>query len=66
LNAANEVAVQAFLDETIRFDQIFDLNREALDAFDPPSAFDIESVMEADGWARQWCHQQIINLKNTD
>jgi 1-deoxy-D-xylulose-5-phosphate reductoisomerase len=42
LNAANEVAVEAFLNKRIRFDQIHELNRATLDSLvcDPPECLD--------------------------
>jgi 1-deoxy-D-xylulose-5-phosphate reductoisomerase len=60
LNAANEVAVDAFLNEKIRFDQIHHVNLEALDAvhFSRPEsldaliALDLESRAVAQGIVR--------------
>jgi 1-deoxy-D-xylulose-5-phosphate reductoisomerase len=42
LNAANEVAVEAFLNKRIRFDQIHELNRATLDSTvcEPPESLD--------------------------
>jgi 1-deoxy-D-xylulose-5-phosphate reductoisomerase len=53
LNAANEVAVQAFLDRRIRFDQIHQVNRATLDAWSAPRAIDLESLLAIDQEARQ-------------
>jgi 1-deoxy-D-xylulose-5-phosphate reductoisomerase len=53
LNAANEVAVQAFLDRRIRFDQIHQINRATLDAWSAPSAADLGGLLAMDQEARQ-------------
>ncbi|MFN2463156.1 MAG: 1-deoxy-D-xylulose-5-phosphate reductoisomerase [Candidatus Dormibacteria bacterium] len=53
LNAANEVAVQMFLDRQISFDQIVPLVAEALDAHDPQPVEALEVLLEADAWARR-------------
>jgi 1-deoxy-D-xylulose-5-phosphate reductoisomerase len=51
-NAANEVAVAAFLDGEIRFGQIADLIRGVLDTRRPGPVADLESVLAADHDAR--------------
>lgn len=51
LNAANEVAVNAFLNEEIAFLSIPELIERVLEAHEPLAA-DLESVFEADAWAR--------------
>lgn len=53
LNAANEVAVAAFLDKRIRFDQIHRVNQETLDAINVSEASDIEGLLALDGQARR-------------
>ena len=53
LNAANEVAVQAFLERRIRFDQIHQVNRATLDGWAAPSAADLEGLLAIDHEARQ-------------
>ncbi|MEK7747826.1 MAG: 1-deoxy-D-xylulose-5-phosphate reductoisomerase [Nitrospirota bacterium] len=52
LNAANEEAVHAFLQEKIGFLDIYKLVRKVLDAHVPTSSDSIESVLMADRWAR--------------
>jgi 1-deoxy-D-xylulose-5-phosphate reductoisomerase len=52
LNAANEMAVQMFLDHQIPFDAIVPLVADALDAHDPRAADSLEILFEADAWAR--------------
>ena len=52
LNAANEIAVAAFLDERIGFLTIPEILEETLSRHDPLPARDLETVLEADRWAR--------------
>jgi 1-deoxy-D-xylulose-5-phosphate reductoisomerase len=55
LNAANEVAVAAFLEERIGYAEIATLVRDVLDAaraWAPPAAFDLEAIAAADARAR--------------
>jgi 1-deoxy-D-xylulose-5-phosphate reductoisomerase len=53
LNAANEVAVQAFLDGRIRFLQIADVIEEVLEAVpDFGMMQSMEAIVAVDGWAR--------------
>jgi 1-deoxy-D-xylulose-5-phosphate reductoisomerase len=59
LNAANEVAVAAFLDEKIRFGDIPRLIRAACEAHTPQPASNLDSVLAADRWARDWVEQKI-------
>ncbi len=59
LNAANEVAVAAFLGGRIKFGQIPHLIRSACVAHTPQPATSLETVLAADSWARQWVGCQI-------
>jgi 1-deoxy-D-xylulose-5-phosphate reductoisomerase len=52
LNAANEVAVEAFLRGGIGFRDIPTILRRVLDAHAPPVAADLDALLDADGWAR--------------
>ena len=52
-NAANEVAVHAFLDGRIRFVEIARLVQDALDAVDGAPAHDLAQLVEADEEARR-------------
>ncbi len=61
LNAANEVAVAAFLDEKIRFGDIPRLIEAACDAHQISPANSLETVLNADRWARDWVTQKIAN-----
>jgi 1-deoxy-D-xylulose-5-phosphate reductoisomerase len=62
LNAANEVAVQAFLDNRIPFSGIPRLVNQAMEehALDP--AAELEAILEADAWARRRTEEEIPNL----
>lgn len=51
-NAANEVAVAAFLERRIPFGRISDIIRAALDAHTVQPATSLEAVRAADRWAR--------------
>lgn len=61
LNAANEIAVAAFLDERIRFGDIPRLIEAACEAHPVRPAVDLETVLAADQWARAWVTQRIAN-----
>ncbi|MFN2524860.1 MAG: 1-deoxy-D-xylulose-5-phosphate reductoisomerase [Actinomycetota bacterium] len=52
LNAANEIAVGAFLDRKIPFTEIVPLIAATLEAHEPHTAATIEDVERADVWAR--------------
>ena len=52
LNAANEVAVAAFLDRRIRFDQIHQVNLATLDAVTTSSPESLEQLLALDARAR--------------
>ncbi len=52
LNAANEIAVAAFLDGKIRLPDIARLNRAVIDAHELKAADSLENVLEADRSAR--------------
>ena len=52
LNAANEVAVAAFLDGKIRFDQIHAVNLEALARYLPPKPTTLADLLAIDHQAR--------------
>lgn len=53
LNAANEVAVESFLNDGIGFDDIPRVIATVLDAHLPEEASSLGAVLNADAWARQ-------------
>lgn len=55
LNAANEVAVAAFLQEQIPFTRISQLIELTLAAHQPEPALQLERILAADKWARSHC-----------
>ncbi|HMB60756.1 MAG TPA: 1-deoxy-D-xylulose-5-phosphate reductoisomerase, partial [Xanthomonadales bacterium] len=60
LNAANEIAVEAFLQEQIRFDQIPSLVARVMDAAERLTIRDLADVLETDAQARR---QASIGVK---
>ena len=52
-NAANEVAVEAFLQSGIRFLDIPDIIRSTMDAHTPRPIAGLDDALEADRWARE-------------
>lgn len=53
LNAANEVAVEAFVNRKINFPQITELVRRTMDAHRVVEHPTLEQILEADAWARR-------------
>ena len=53
LNAANEVAVAAFLDERLPFTGIYPVLDQTLNAHSCQSDADLEQIIDADRWARE-------------
>lgn len=64
LNAANEVAVAAFLSGRIRFDQIHQVNARTLDAVDPQNPMDLPALLALDARARRQAEQLLPDLKS--
>ncbi|NLT68953.1 MAG: 1-deoxy-D-xylulose-5-phosphate reductoisomerase [Acidobacteria bacterium] len=60
LNAANEVAVEAFLENEIAYHEISQVIESVMDAHVPTSVSDLEGILKADAWARGeariFCH----------
>ena len=59
LNAANEIAVAAFLDRRIRFDQIHRVNRATLDAVQPGRPDGLEALLALDARSRAAAEQAV-------
>jgi 1-deoxy-D-xylulose-5-phosphate reductoisomerase len=53
LNAANEVAVEAFVNRQINFPQITEWVRRAMDAHQVVAHPSLDQILEADAWARR-------------
>jgi 1-deoxy-D-xylulose-5-phosphate reductoisomerase len=62
LNAANEMAVQAFLDHQIRFDQIHTVNLETLSRITPSKPHSLGDLLEVDAASRAAAQQFIATL----
>jgi 1-deoxy-D-xylulose-5-phosphate reductoisomerase len=65
LNAANEVAVAAFLAERLRFTQIPELLERAVEAHSRAAANDLETLLAADRWARDFAHRAIETSRSS-
>jgi 1-deoxy-D-xylulose-5-phosphate reductoisomerase len=52
LNAANEIAVAAFLDRQIRFPQIWETVEKVMDRHTSVAHPDLDAILQADQWAR--------------
>ena len=53
MNAANEIAVAAFLDRQLRFPQIWETVEQVMDRHATVAHPDLDAILEADQWARQ-------------
>lgn len=53
LNAANEVAVAAFLDQQIRFPRIWQMVEEVMNRHSTVAHPDLDEILRADQWARE-------------
>lgn len=62
LNAANEVAVEAFLNKRIRFDQIHAVNRQTLDSLVCAPPLTLEDLLVLDAQSRQKAAQTIAHM----
>jgi len=61
LNAANEVAVHAFLDHRLTFDKIPAVIEQTMGAHDLHPKPTIDEILKADQWARQAASSLILN-----
>jgi 1-deoxy-D-xylulose-5-phosphate reductoisomerase len=62
LNAANEVAVEAFRTERLGFLAIAEVVETTLDAWEatgPGAPNDLQDVLDADAWARSYAHDHV-------
>jgi 1-deoxy-D-xylulose-5-phosphate reductoisomerase len=63
LNAANEVAVGAFLDRGITFVQIAETVRQTLSCHEPAADPDLDTILAADAWARSTAQSIVEDLR---
>lgn len=59
LNAANEIAVAAFLEEKCRFTEIPMINRACMDAFGHRSIHNLDDLIELDHESRLFANKQV-------
>lgn len=64
LNAANEIAVQAFLNKKISFTSITKIAEQTLNNHEAWSCMNIDDILEADKWARQCAAGLVEKLVN--
>jgi 1-deoxy-D-xylulose-5-phosphate reductoisomerase len=62
LNAANEVAVEAFLDGRIKFTDIPVIIEKTMDAHKPHALTSIEEVLSVDRWGREKSREFLVTL----
>ncbi len=62
MNAANEIAVQAFLEDRISFTDIPGIIRNTMDRHTVIHDGDLFQLLEADGWARDTATRQIDTI----
>ena len=62
LNAANEVAVAAFLERRIRFDQIHQVNRATLDRVQPDAPDGLDALLALDARSRMSAQELVRAL----
>jgi len=64
MNAANEVAVQAFLDEHINFMQIHTVVSKVVDSMQLVAVQTLESILQVDHQARMLAHDIIEQIES--
>jgi 1-deoxy-D-xylulose-5-phosphate reductoisomerase len=62
MNAANEVAVAAFLDRQARFPDIWRVVEEVMDRHTPVAHPDLDAILQADRWARGEAQGHVKSL----
>ncbi|KAA8996101.1 1-deoxy-D-xylulose-5-phosphate reductoisomerase [Affinibrenneria salicis] len=63
LNAANEVAVEAFLQSRIRFTDIAAINQQVIDRLTLAEPVSVDEVLSIDRWARQSANQRLVSYR---
>jgi 1-deoxy-D-xylulose-5-phosphate reductoisomerase len=62
LNAANEVAVESFVNRQLSFPGISELVRRTMDAHEVVSQATLEQILAADAWARRFAAAELQAL----
>lgn len=63
LNAANEIAVEAFLDKKIKFNDIYKINETSVRKFVSEQVSNINEVISLDARAREFAQQLLVKFK---
>ena len=63
MNAANEIAVAAFLDHKVRFPEIWGIVEEVMNQHTPVAHADLDAILGADQWARAQAQQRVESAK---
>lgn len=63
LNAANEIAVAAFLDGRLRFDQIHQVNRATLEHYQPAEPHGLDDLLAIDARARALAAERVAHCR---
>lgn len=64
MNAANEIAVQSFLDEQIKLSEIPQIIEKTMDLHENQLADSLEKILAADDWARREAVRFVSNYSN--
>jgi 1-deoxy-D-xylulose-5-phosphate reductoisomerase len=62
MNAANEIAVAAFLDRGVRFPEIWHIVEEVMNRHTPVAQPDLNAILKADRWARDEAKESVRSL----
>jgi 1-deoxy-D-xylulose-5-phosphate reductoisomerase len=63
MNAANEIAVAAFLDQQVRFPEIWDVVEEVMNRHSAIAHPNLDAILEADQWARAQARESVEAVK---
>ena len=63
MNAANEIAVAAFLDRRVRFPDIWQIVEEVMNRHKSVARADLDAILGADQWARAQAREGVEALK---
>ncbi len=63
MNAANEIAVAAFLDRKVRFPEIWEIVEQVMNQHTPVAHADLDAILGADQWARAQAQGRLQSAK---
>ena len=63
MNAANEIAVAAFLDGKVRFPEIWRIVEQVMNEHKPVAHPDLDAILAADQWAREQAKENVKELE---